>query len=453
MLYTAKDSERVVSEKNEAPFRSEWRRDYARLIHSPAFRRLQGKTQLFPGSESDFFRNRLTHSLEVAQIAKTIAMKLNQDLADQNHDLHIEPDIVEIAGLAHDLGHPPFGHLGEQALDEAMYPYGGFEGNAQTLRILTKLEKKRLSKSQKYGLNLTYRVLASILKYDYPIPQKRTKTKYRGPVKGYYQNELDLVTKIKEHVLIRPTNKSFKTIECQIMDKADDIAYSTYDLEDAFKAGFSSPIEFISASSEIVKKVAEKITKATGEKYTENDVREIVDRMFYRIFNFGAEQINSEIITMELGAAYRLSEKIAKDGYSRAAFTSALVNRFIQNIKIIEIDKNNPSLSKVGFPPEIKEEIEMLKHFNYESQILSSRLKIVEFRGKEIVHTIFSAIADPNGYLLLPDDFRVLYNDTRTKKDRMRVICDFVAGMTDRYALEFYGRLKSENPQTIFKPF
>lgn len=124
------------------PYRSDFRRDYARLVHSPAFRRLDGKTQLFPGVESDFFRNRLTHSLEVAQIAKSIALKLNyesQFIADLGG---IDTDLVEVAGLAHDLGHPPFGHNGELTLDQCMLAYGGFEGNAQTLRILSRLEKK-----------------------------------------------------------------------------------------------------------------------------------------------------------------------------------------------------------------------------------------------------------------------------------------------------------------------
>jgi dGTPase len=115
--------------------------NYARVLHSPAFRRLQNKTQLFPGYESDFFRNRLTHSLEVAQIAKTIAHKLKKEYPE----LDLEPDVCEIAGLMHDLGHPPFGHNGEMALDECMSQDGGFEGNAQTLRIITRLEKKNVS--------------------------------------------------------------------------------------------------------------------------------------------------------------------------------------------------------------------------------------------------------------------------------------------------------------------
>ncbi len=146
-------------------YRSEYRRDYARVIHCASFRRLQNKTQLFPGQESDFFRNRLTHSLEVAQISKTIANKL----LDGNPGLPIETDVCEIAGLIHDLGHPPFGHNGEYALNICMKSHGGFEGNAQTLRIISRLEKKiaeekyhqRLADDFRHGLNLTSRVIAS----------------------------------------------------------------------------------------------------------------------------------------------------------------------------------------------------------------------------------------------------------------------------------------------------
>ena len=131
-----------VDHKRE-PGWSSFKKDYARLLHAPAFRRLQGKMQLFPGTESDFFRNRLTHSLEVAQIACGIASSLNAKYADSDlAGTPIDLDLVQFAAIAHDLGHPPFGHNGEQALDGLMKKYGGFEGNAQTLRILVSVERK-----------------------------------------------------------------------------------------------------------------------------------------------------------------------------------------------------------------------------------------------------------------------------------------------------------------------
>jgi dGTPase len=147
-FYNSGDFGRVVPipvTASPEPYRSDFRRDYARILHSPVFRRLQRKLQLFPADESDFFRNRLTHSLEVAQIAKSIAARLNYQIKQGPYGAigEIDLDLVELAGLAHDLGHPPFGHTGEQALHNEMRHAGGFEGNAQTLRILSKLEKRQ----------------------------------------------------------------------------------------------------------------------------------------------------------------------------------------------------------------------------------------------------------------------------------------------------------------------
>jgi dGTPase len=195
-LYSEDSWHRDTPEFHTQPWRSEARRDYARVIHSPSFRRLQGKTQMLPGQESDFFRNRLTHSLEVAQIAESIAYRLNHE----DNLFEIETRVCATAGLVHDLGHPPFGHNGERALDDKMREYGGFEGNAQTLRILSKLEKRGMiphrdtsTSDERVGLNLTYRTLASTLKYDKMIPHVRGEEETL--VKGYYAEERGLSTK------------------------------------------------------------------------------------------------------------------------------------------------------------------------------------------------------------------------------------------------------------------
>jgi dGTPase len=182
-------------------------------------------------------------------------------------------DVCATAGLAHDLGHPPFGHNGEQALDYCMRNYGGFEGNAQTLRILCRLEKKEVRDDkylpigidefgvdQRVGLNLSYRVLASVLKYDHRIPPQRDPED--GLRKGYYACDKQVVDNIKHHVIGRLLKEGdFKTIECQIMDIADDIAYSTYDLEDSFKAEFLSPLEILNSENSILARVAEKVSR------------------------------------------------------------------------------------------------------------------------------------------------------------------------------------------------
>jgi len=484
LLYRKSDSERA----HEAPpsnlstsesYRTPYRRDYARLIHSAAFRRLEGKTQLFPGIESDFFRNRITHSIEVAQIAKSIAIKLNnteQYFKTNNIDL----DLIETAGLAHDLGHPPFGHNGELALDHCMKRYGGFEGNAQTLRILTVLEKKEPIDASPYGvaadgvdkragLNLTYRTLAATLKYDKKIPVNRQNKK--GLEKGYYESESNLVKTIKEKVTEKKGYRSkFKTIECQIMDIADDIAYSTYDLEDALKAGFVTPLDMISSNKALLTRISRKVTdnfKKLGIKkaFSAANALETLLDIFISQKIFDLESLEIDInqvdinhpysIALLVGAVHRASIDLGRIGYLRTQFTSDLVGQFINGVKV-EINKSNPALSKAYLDNDVLKKVEVLKHFNYEAIIQAPRLKVVEYRGYDIVKTIFDALASTSpakGYQLLPDDFRAIHDRARNKKEKMRTICDFVAGMTNRYAVEFYARLKSENAQTIFKPF
>ena len=482
-MYTRLDQLREYDEKekdHEPYSRTPFRRDYGRLIHSPAFRRLQGKTQLYPGLESDFFRNRLTHSLEVAQIAKTIAIILNAKYLNEKGVDVINPDICEFAGLAHDLGHPPFGHQGEEALDECMREFGGFEGNAQTLRIISRIEKKiklddeSIKKNQefRFGLNLTFRSLASVLKYDNEIPltsKNRSEENKRKAIKGYYASESALVNKIKTTITGSRYNKKFKTIECQIMDIADDIAYSTYDLEDGFKAGFYHPVDFFSYPDVIFENVAKKVSKAVSKKISSNQIKEELFKIFSNIYNsndlpqsqpntFNDEYflINKEsaeiIFANVVNFTTKASKSIAEDGYLRTEFTSALVNQAIDDV-CIDIDNQHPSMSKVYLNDESRIRVETMKNFTYESQILSPRLKVAEYRGKDIVKGIFSALSKDEGYRLMPMDYQKLFFHFNKKRDRYRCISDFVAGMTDKYAIEFYGRLKSENPETIFKPF
>ncbi len=307
MYYSESDKERalrVETDETVSPenYRTPWRRDYARLIHSASFRRLQGKTQLFPGKESDFFRNRLTHSLEVAQIAKSIATKINHDLESAGENYRIEPDVVKFAGLAHDLDHPPFGHFGEEILNKMMLGYGGFEGNAQTLRLITRIEKKHRIDSRRdvditpsgsdkrVGLNVTARSVASILKYDRQIVSRAGERRQAKLAKGYYASEKDVVGWVKKSVCKgKWYSGQFKTIECQIMDIADDIAYSTYDLEDSFKAGFLEPIDLLCSSPELLTNVAKKVSSAVGVKVSKEDVRdEIATRILFDVFKLPA---------------------------------------------------------------------------------------------------------------------------------------------------------------------
>ena len=443
-------------------YRSEYSRDYARVLHSPSFRRLQNKTQLFPGQESDFFRNRLTHSLEVSQIAKSIAEKLRKE----NDNLPVIPEVCEIAGLVHDIGHPPFGHNGEAALDECMRERGGFEGNAQTLRVIARLEKKerpdqiidRDNNDCRIGLNLTARVIASALKYDNKIPSIREEND--ALVKGYYASEANIVTKIKECLVedISKLQKPFKTIECSIMDIADDIAYSTYDVEDAFKAEFLTPYDIVAADKSIYEEICKKLSKDGIEIDIEECRRTLFgvfadmweepvskQRALINDTNFERETFNN------LLDIYRRSKRLGNDGFSRTALTSAMVNSFINGVHV-EVDTDSPILSKAYLDEETLKRVNILKHFSYVVLINSSRLRVAESRGNEIVKRMFEKLFVGGGYSLLPEDTKFLFNLSKDALWRARVICDFIAGMTDRYAVEFYGRLFSENPQTIFKP-
>lgn len=477
-MYIKKDLLRLYAEKNvfnsSSSYRTPFRVDYSRLVHSPAFRRLQGKTQLYPSKENDFFRNRLTHSLEVAQIAKSIALKINKKYSKRKINIiDIDTDLVEFAALAHDIGHPPFGHQGEEALDDLMIEYGGFEGNAQTLRLLTRIEKKIYDKSsdlwdeRRYGLNLTSRTISSILKYDNIIPFSTTQRKEYAtklkkdvePVKGYYQSEDILVQKVKSNVLngFKTKDGDFKTIECHIMDTADDIAYSTYDLEDTLKAKFCNPLDILFANADLLQKIAEIVGDKLKQKVTVKTVADILYGLFINQFP-RIQKWNSKIGSIEelfrfgFALAYQNSMKLSSDGYLRTEFTSNLVNSFMDGVEIIE-NKKCLALSEVRLNSETRLTVEVLKRFNFEVNIMSPRLKIAAFRGKEIIQKIFNTLTAVNGYLLMPDDFRILYKSTDNDKDKYRIVCDFIAGMTDAYCIEFYARLTSEDPETIFKPF
>lgn len=486
LMYSAADEQRVVpssrSDIKLEKWRSEYRRDYGRLIHCPAFRRLQGKTQLFPSPDNDFFRTRYSHSLEVAQIATSIVSKLNCE-----HDFFrkhpIDRDIVETAALAHDLGHPPFGHNGEYALDEKMKGYGGFEGNAQTLRLLTRIEKRQTLPIQgnsqfqplngtaenRAGLNLTYRTLAAVLKYDNEIPLKHTDREDEKEIcKGYYRTEADIVAKIKEAIPHKRGAK-FRTVECSIMDVADDIAYSTYDLEDAFKAEFLTPLSITGQREDVRAKAIETIQKRLEKYYghlskrdrlmNDQELISILANTFAEIvYEPGAQIVQQYGRQDPYGAAFGAADQafagameLVSSGYSRTKLTSDLVANAIAGIEVVP-NEEFPSQSVVRLNVETFKRVEALKNINYQALIMSPRLKVAEHRGKQIVGDIFDALMNKGGHLLMPADSRFLYDNIKGTDNKARIVCDFIACMTDRYALSFYNRLFGTSHESIYTP-
>jgi len=493
-LYKVSDFKREIEvrwdhyEKDEKNVRTDFWRDYARLIHSPSFRKLKGKTQLFPGMESDFFRCRLTHSLEVAEIGKSIANHINYKLktyfeeekiqCDQNS--FINTDLVSLACIAHDIGHPPFGHQGEYALDECMKEYGGFEGNAQTLRIISKLEKKDYeltddndftgfsgSNDVRKGLNLCYRSIASVLKYDNCIPETRGK---QGKLsKGYYKEEESLVKTVKQNIINSTSSTPFKTIECQIMDIADDIAYSVYDLEDSLKGGFIEPIDlFTNKDIQNFRATLAWLIREKGERESIDIFRECDERMVNDVLFDIFFPDSKGIGTMEYDVSFsstaiKESKMLSSNGYLRSKFCSNLVTQFIYAVELEYVDLENPCLTKVKLKEDIMLKIEVLKRLTYEYQIQSAKLKIVEFNGKNIVKRLFEVFTtntdEIKGYEFLPEDVLTIYNKIIEEKDEFirqqrikRTICDFIAGMTNSYAIEYYNRLFSTSGISIHKP-
>lgn len=386
------------SRGQEPDRRSEFERDRARIIHSGAFRRLQGKTQVFGVYEGDFFRTRLTHSLEVAQIAKGIALNLGADT-----------DLVEAVCLAHDLGHPPFGHTGEYVLHELMRHHGGFEGNAQTFRILTRLERKHEAYT---GLNLTYQTLDGVLKYKTCINETALAQVSDGPVKGFYADDRELV----EATICHTGSGAQQSFECQIMDVADDIAYSVHDLEDSLKAGLITAADFRRRPPKRV--VGDVNLRLVPVKYTVSE-----------------GTISSELVRI----AERLEELEQTAGRAaRKRLTRDLIHEFSCSVTLQpdgRIDAELPSRVR----------IEILKAFESHHVIYNPRVTTLGYKGKEVLRRLFAVLDQGRDSIgLFPEDpgeeyERALLDGSETT--RKRVICDFLANMTDSYAMRFYSRL------------
>jgi dGTPase len=313
-----------------------------------------------------------------------------------------------------------------------------------------------------FGLNLTYRSLASVLKYDRKISRNSRKIQ-----KGYYQYDSEIVEAIKSKVLNGAIfDEEFKTIECSIMDIADDIAYSTYDLEDSFKAGLLSPLDLFALSPDISKRVVATITKRLREylgdskaSFSEAEMIGCLFNIFEEMFEISNEErqflANPQIPRgmkklHEALQIQRLSERIARDGYERVKTTSDLVQDFMNGVEVTP-NPDIPAMSKARLNLETFKKVEVLKNITYEAIIMSPRMRVVEYRGYDVIKGIIEAIVGKNGHMLLPNDYRELYQGASGNQHK-RIICDYIAGMTDRYAWQFYNRICGGDPMTIHLP-
>ena len=366
---STKNSKGRIFKEVETRLRSPFQRDRDRIIHSAAFRRLQHKTQVFITTEGDHFRTRLTHSMEVSQISRNLAkcLLLNEDLC-------------ETLSLAHDLGHPPFGHAGENVLNDCMNNFGGFDHNLQTLRIVSFLENKYY---KFYGLNLTAETLDGLIKHNGPVFNYKKFNKIVG--EGIFKKKINL--------------KTSPSLEAQVSSISDDIAYNNHDLEDGLRAG-------IFKFDDLTNVPFIKIFVKKHKKKLKQHRREIVINHIIR------DMINSMILDVVKNANYNLKNLRPKKIGDIYNLKSPIVD-FSNEMKV--------NLEHVRFFLREK----MYKNFNIVKNINKSE-KIIRFLFKK----------------LLNGENRFLRKDLIIKSSKERAISDYISGMTDRYAINLYRSLK-----------
>lgn len=417
-----------ASRKNEK--RDEFQRDYGRLIHSPAFRRLHGKSQVFGAGSGDYYRNRLTHTLEVAQIARVISTFLLKEAIDlpKNPGLVINPMVVESASLAHDLGHPPFGHKGEHDLNNLLLEYGEYyEGNAQNFRILMHLENIYPAH---YGLNLTAAVLLGINKYPYRLKDHKKK--------GLYDSEWSKIANLRAD---RQIPDGCRTLEAQIMDLSDDIAYSTHDIEDGIKAGKirRDSLFITSIIDELIEEIQNSSDKHLWDGLDEEAMKQNINDLlndYLTVWEEKVENSNEVIGRQELKAHY--------------------VNEFANSVGIIEVNEYGEDWYKVTFTKEGKEDISLirlmiiLKKLVWVTLVKDIRVQRLQMRGEIIIKGLWNVFKEKeNGKKILPKGWVDRFeNDPDWKWERF--IADYISGMTDSYADKLYGELYGSRAGNIY---
>ncbi|MBP1992346.1 deoxyguanosinetriphosphate triphosphohydrolase family protein [Paenibacillus eucommiae] len=417
--------------------RDEFEKDYARLIQSPAFRRLQGKSQVFGAGTGDYYRTRLTHSLEVAQIAREVAKRFGRTMPSLQQAEHpglvIDPTVVECAALAHDFGHPPFGHKGEEVLNNILWSEYGlkYEGNAQNFRILMFLEKRAGSES---GLDLTAAVLLGINKYPYLLEEE-------GRLKGVYASEWESIQMLRT---MWQMPAGCPTLEAQLMDLCDDIAYSTHDIEDGIRAG----------------KIQMNATFFENQRMIRHLVLEIInDPNNHR---FGWEQVDIEAMVRKVMADYLEQwERIfvechREESRTRREMKARWVSRFANSLGIV--DDPGKNWKKVTLVIDGVEDwdllrtMEILKKLAWVTLIKDFRVLRLQKRSEIIVQSLWNSFIEPDkGQWIIPPDWLDSYERHKHHWSWPRFIADYISGMTDAYAEKVYAELFASKSGSIYE--
>lgn len=413
-FYNAFDLQRFPeSEKaDRGEYRSPFEIERDRIIFSYPFRRLQSKTQVFQSGEYDFYRTRLTHSIEVAKIGRSICQYLKASSELLAEDFYIDPDLTEAVCLAHDLGHPPFGHIGERKLNELMAPHGGFEGNGQTLRILTELIYERPGRTK--GIAPSRAFLDGVMKYK-ALHSEQVDAQGQHPENHFiYDEQVEWRDKVFDGEAPPDSLKSpdalnsFKSIECQVMDWADDTAYSLHDIVDGIHA------RYITVGS--LNEWAEGTPLNTEQARLIEKLCEVIRESRYEPY-FGSR----------IGAFVHGCSLVQRDGF--------LTDRTQRHAFDLVID------------PAVQAESTLYKKIALDLIFKSTQLQQIEFKGGHILERLFNSLcehcAEPgsHGLRILPTHVLELLDREPGTTGRCRRLCDYTAGLTDGLAVRTYKRL------------
>lgn len=399
-FYTDFDTETLES-RTQDNYRTAFQIDRDRIVHGHPFRRLQGKTQVFLTGEYDFYRTRLTHSMEVAQIGRSICNVLRRKGKPLGAYFYIDPDLVEAACLAHDLGNPPFGHAGEHTLHEVMKSSGGFEGNAQSLRLIAEMFYGTMK--NKTGMKPTRAFVDATLKYKivYDKRRKIPKSKFLYPDQTRY---LDFV--FPDENWRRRKSSLPCSIECQIMDWSDNVAYSVDDLKDAISAGFISSRnvrEWAGMQKQLPREIRCRL----------EDLSDAVDK--------GAADAH---LSRRMGALIGGLTIQRVNG-----FMSNKSNRYAFHLKVDEI---------------MELEYKTYRDLARNVVFSTARIQQLELKADYILRKLFRRLGENyrtrKPAHLLPDDWHFYLTGLKSRDERQRTICDFIAGMTDAFAGRYFQR-------------